>query len=91
MPKQREALDSFALTGEGRYVPRLAKRDHTFLLVSHRRFVFQHADHIVVLKDGQIAAPGTLAALLKSSDEMRLLWEGKVNNSEQKEKKGNEL
>jgi len=32
-----------------------------------------------------------LAELLKSSDEMRLLWLGKVNDSEQKEKKGNEL
>ncbi len=53
------------------------KRDHTCLLVSHRRFAFQHANHIVVLKDGQIADEGTLSDLLESSDEMRQLWQGK--------------
>lgn len=52
------------------------KRDQTCLLVSHRRFALQHADHIIVLKDGHIAGEGTLAALLESSEEMRQLWEG---------------
>lgn len=53
------------------------KRDQTCLMVSHRRFAFQHADHIIVLQDGQIAAEGVLADLLELSAEMRRLWQGK--------------
>lgn len=57
-------------------------QDQTCLLVSHRRFALQHTDHIIVLKDGQMAGEGTLATLLESSEEMRHIWEGTVKHEE---------
>ncbi|NWG22635.1 MAG: ABC transporter ATP-binding protein [Chloroflexi bacterium] len=50
-------------------------RRATILAVSHRRAVLQRADQIIVLRDGQVAAIGALAALLASCDEMRRLWD----------------
>ncbi|MCE2416659.1 ABC transporter ATP-binding protein [Candidatus Poribacteria bacterium] len=51
----------------------------TYLVVSHRPIALQHADNIVVLKDGKIEAEGTLEVLLETCKEMQGLWRGNMD------------
>ncbi len=50
--------------------------DATFLVVSHRPAMLRRADRIIVLKDGQVIAQGTLTNLLETCEEMQRLWRG---------------
>lgn len=50
-------------------------RNKTCLVVSNRKTALQHADHIIVMDDGCIAAEGTLQELMQSCDEIKQIWE----------------
>jgi ATP-binding cassette subfamily B protein len=50
--------------------------DTTCLVVSHHREALSRADHIIVLKEGQVEAEGRLQELLEECGEMRRLWHG---------------
>ncbi|MCG8352213.1 MAG: ABC transporter ATP-binding protein/permease [Chloroflexales bacterium] len=56
----------------------------TVLAVSHRREVLRRADRIIVLAHGHVVARGGLTDLLKTSNELRQIWQGSVGTSERR-------
>lgn len=52
-----------------------SQREATCLVVSHRRVALRRASLIVVMKEGQVEAQGSLEDLLQRSPEMRRLWD----------------
>jgi ATP-binding cassette subfamily B protein len=60
---------------------RLFTRPDTVALVaSNRRSALRWADNIIVLKSGRVEATGKLDDLLESSEEMRRLWRGEIDD-----------
>ncbi len=55
------------------------KEARTYLVSSHRKPVLRRADHIIVLKEGRVAAEGRLDDLLETCEEMQRLWRGDLD------------
>lgn len=53
----------------------------TYLVTSHRKYVLNRADNIIVMKDGKIIDSGKIKVLLERCEEMQALWEGKYTPS----------
>jgi ATP-binding cassette subfamily B protein/ATP-binding cassette subfamily C protein len=61
----RVGKETISLTARYDWIP-------TCLIVSHRRFVLQQADHIIVLKNGRIEAEGRFDELIQTCAEIQL-------------------
>lgn len=59
-------------------VDTLRERGATCLVVSHRRPALRRADQIIVMREGTIAARGTLDILLETCEELQRIWSGEV-------------
>ncbi len=59
---------------------RLLQQDLVAILaVTDNRFVLERADHIIVLKEGKLDAEGNLEDVLRSSNDMRQIWQARSN------------
>jgi ATP-binding cassette subfamily B protein len=58
---------------------RLSTLTTSLLVVTHRREALMRADQVIVLKDGQVEAAGSLDELLETCQEMKALWSGELD------------
>jgi len=57
----------------------------TVLAVSHRAAALRRADLVLVMKDGQVQAQGTLTELLRRNSDMQVLWRMEGNLADDRE------